>query len=458
MKSKVKKIWVQELDYISLIVLHVILGFCIYIVEPLRKPFYLGVILFFFYKIITALKSKKQVWVLAACAYIIAGESLFRMTGGGLFYEISKYLVIVFCLFGMFYDGLSGKGYPYFIYLILMVPAVVIASINLSYDLRFRSSVAFVLSGPVSLGIAALYCYAKRITFEELLQILKIMSMPVVTMTVYLFLYTPSLQEVITNTQSNFATSGGFGPNQVCTILGIGVFTFTVRLFLKSPTFVLKIINSIALGLIAYRAIITFSRGGVFAALITIVAFLVVLYFQSGRLRKQQIIGSILLLFIVGISTWYISKYRTNNLIELRYESKDASGREKDVSTGRLDLFLEEFEGFRKHPFIGVGASGMKNERFEERGTIIASHNEISRLLSEHGMLGVIILCILLFKPLSLKIPSNKNIFFYAFLAFWFATINHSAMRLAAPGFIYALALLHVSYEKNPLRRKRLKA
>lgn len=46
---------------------------------------------------------------------------------------------------------------------------------------------------------------------------------------------------------------------------------------------------------------------------------------------------------------------------------------------------------------------------------------------------------------------------FYAFLAFWFATINHSAMRIAAPGFIYGLSLLNVTNEKRPLHRKQIK-
>ena len=53
---------------------------------------------------------------------------------------------------------------------------------------------------------------------------------------------------------------------------------------------------------------------------------------------------------------------------------------------------------------------------------------------------------------------NKKNYFFYAFLAFWFATINHSGMRIAAPSFLYALALLNVTYEKNPIHRKQIKA
>jgi hypothetical protein len=35
-------------------------------------------------------------------------------------------------------------------------------------------------------------------------------------------------------------------------------------------------------------------------------------------------------------------------------------------------------------------------------------------------------------------------VYFYAFLIFWIATINHSAMRIAAPAFFYGMALLYV--------------
>jgi hypothetical protein len=96
----------------------------------------------------------------------------------------------------------------------------------------------------------------------------------------------------------------------------------------------------------------------------------------------------------------------------------------------------------------------MKKIRLEEQGTIIASHNEISRLFSEHGIFGVIILFLLIITPIAYRTNRKGNMLFYSFLIFWFATINHSAMRIAAPGFIYGLALLHVTNEKNSIYRK----
>ena len=53
-------------------------------------------------------------------------------------------------------------------------------------------------------------------------------------------------------------------------------------------------------------------------------------------------------------------------------------------------------------------------------------------------------------------ISSSLNKFVYAFICLWFATINHSGMRIAAPAFIYALALLNITNEKPPIHRKQL--
>ena len=77
--------------------------------------------------------------------------------------------------------------------------------------------------------------------------------------------------------------------------------------------------------------------------------------------------------------------------------------------------------------------------------------------MSEHGFLGFIILLILIIKTLAYRTTNKRNYLFYAFLAFWFATINHSGMRIAAPALLYALALLNVTHDKTPIHRKQIK-
>src|SRR5690606_35056299 len=149
---------------------------------------------------------------------------------------------------------------------------------------------------------------------------------------------------------------------------------------------------------------------------------------------------------------------QTGGLIGNRYANEDALGREKeDITTGRVDLLEVEIDAFKEKPFFGIRIGQGKFQFREELGITSASHNEISRMLSEHGLFGILALLVLLFAPLFTKMNGRKNIYFYPFLIFWGLTIAHSSMRIAAPAFIYALCLLNIDYapKKDPaLHRK----
>jgi hypothetical protein len=87
----------------------------------------------------------------------------------------------------------------------------------------------------------------------------------------------------------------------------------------------------------------------------------------------------------------------------------------------------------------------------------VASHSEISRLLGEHGMIGLVILFLLIIVPIkNMRHQPNLAIAFLgSFFIFWFLTINHSAMRIAFPGFIYGLSLITLKIdEENSVYRK----
>lgn len=447
-----------NITYISAVGFHILIGILLYFNESLSKLYFFLALVFFVYRIIVAPNNLKTFEILKACAYFVGAEVLFRMTRGAISYEATKYLVILFMIMGMFYKGISGNGYPYFLYIMLLIPSIFVASTTLSFDANFRTNIAFVLSGPICLGIAALYCYDKKVSLKQLNKILLFTLLPIISHTVYIFLYNPTVRDVLSGTGSNRSSSGGWGANQVATILGLGMFLIAIRLFTKSPSIGLKILNLLIFSAISFRAIVTFSRGGVITGILTILAFLMIYYFKTSKSKRNEIV-LMFLFFCVSIAfTWVISSNQTDGFIDLRYANKDHLGREKgDISTGRGELFMGELEGFISSPFFGIGSSRAKDQRIEIEGQGVTSHSEVSRTLAEHGFLGVIILIILLFKPLGLRSINKKNYYFYAFLCFWFITINHSSMRLAAPAFVYALALLNINYEKNPIYRKQLK-
>ncbi|MFD2550408.1 O-antigen ligase family protein [Bizionia sediminis] len=444
--------------YISAIGFHALLGISIYLNESIAKPYFFVAVFYFLYQVVNASDKSRTFEVLKACAYFVGAEVFFRTTKGAISYEMGKYMVIVFILIGIFYKGLSGRAYPYFIYLLLLIPAIFVASITLRFEANFRTNIVFVLSGPICLGLAALFCYGKRISYQQMSQILLFMVLPIIAHTAYIYLYTPNLKDVLTSAASNRAAAGGWGANQVAAALGLGMFVMAVRLFTKSPTLVLKLINATILALISFRAVTTLSRGGVIAAVIAILVFLFYFFRKAPAKKKNEVLG-IFGLFCFSLAlTWFVSINQTDGLVNLRYANKDHLGREKqNLTTGRAELFLDELEGFKSSPFLGIGASRSKDQRIEEVGETTTSHSELSRTLAEHGLLGIIILVILILKPFSIRLKNKGNYYFYAFLVFWFLTINHMSMRTAMPAFIYGLALLHLTHDKRPLHRKQLK-
>jgi len=334
---------------------------------------------------------------------------------------------------------------------LLLVPGVILSFFTLNFETDIRKAITFNIIGSVTLFVSALYCYNRRIVYKDILKIINSLSYPLVAMLSYMFLYTPSIKDVVTNTESNFQTSGGYGPNQVSTILGLGIFLFFTKLILDTKTKRNKIIVSLILLAITFRGIVTFSRGGIITGILMILFLMTILLLNLNTKSFSKIFKFLSAITIGFFLIWIYSSIQTGGLIDKRYANQDARGREKESKlTGRETLIESEFDMFYENPIFGVGVGKNKEYREETTGIEAASHNEISRLFAEHGVFGVLALLILIFTPLLLYTNNKHNFFVLSFLIFWALTINHAAMRLAAPAFIYALSLLKVSFDEEP--------
>ncbi|WP_426092198.1 O-antigen ligase family protein [Flavobacterium sp. DSR3-2] len=433
----------EDQSYLYLILFHVVVGALGFLLPFTAKIYGYSIFIYGVYYIIK--KQNRNNEALIAAAYVVGSEVFLRMTGGNPLYEISKYGVMVFILIGMYYSGFSKGAVPYWIFLLLLVPSVIISTFTLNFDTNIRKAIAFNISGPVCLGLASLYTFRRKIALAEINSVLLSMGLPIITCMVYLTFYTPNVQDVVTGTESNFQTSGGYGPNQVATILGLGMFIFFSRVILDSKTKFQVILNLIIALNITYRGILTFSRGGMITGFLMIVLLLVFLYFKSnfgGRVKLNYII---VLLIGVMIATWSYTSFQTGGLIDKRYSNQDAAGKTKQSQfTGREDIAQNEINTFLKNPIFGVGVGKGAEVREEETGIKVLSHDEITRMLAEHGSMGIIALLLLFFTPLVLYLENKFNMFLLCFVAFWFLTINHAAMRTAAPAFVYSLSLLNV--------------
>lgn len=383
-------------------------------------------------------------------AYMIGAEVLFRMSGGMVFHELPKYAVLLFLIAGLLVEKRRHHvSVSYFIYILLLL--IGIAFVDIPFNESIRKAIAFNLSGPILLGLSAIYFYKRSITISNLLNILFVMVLPIIAMLSLLYFKTPDTQQIQFSGEANFAASGGFGPNQVATILGLGIFIVAVFLFFKKRIFYLFIVDALIFTYLIYRGLLTFSRGGIIAAFIALAIFAI--YFilaQENKLKNFIKYTGLVTLF--GIALFLYTADLTGGMLINRYTNKDAAGRNQgDFTTGRVTIFETELEGFLENPFFGLGVGGSKYYRLDKLDRLAASHNEMSRLLSEHGFVGLIILLLLLFIP-SLHILNQPYLargLLGAFFLFWFLTINHSAMRIAFPAFIYGLSLIVIEFPKQ---------
>jgi O-antigen ligase len=433
----------EERFYIYLILLHAFIGILVFALPFVTKIYTLALFVFGVYYIVKSHNKNNEALIMSA--YVVSVEVLLRMTDGMLLNEFGKYSILIFMFLGMIYSGFSKNTLLYCIFLLLLIPGIIVSTLSLNFETDIRKAIAFNISGPVCLGFSSIYCYERKITFDRLKGIVTTFCLPLVSIVVYVFLYTPSVKDVVRATGSNFATSGGFGPNQVSTILGLGIFVFFVQLLLNSKSRLLQIVNAGFVIIFAFRGLVTFSRGGVLTAVVMIFLFMAVLYFQANFNTKPKIGLIIMFSFLVGLGVWGYSSIQTHGLINKRYANEDALGREKKSQmSGREEIMGTELQMFLDNPIFGVGVGKAKEIRKDETGEAVASHSEITRMLAEHGTLGLIDLMILFFTPLFLFVNNRQNVLAFSFVAFWLLTINHAAMRLAAPAFIYALSLLKV--------------
>ena len=377
-------------------------------------------------------------------AYVVGMEVLLRMTGASLFWEFGKLACIALIGLALLVQASKPYRWHYLLLLLVFVPSLFLAT-DLPLD-RYRQMITFQLGGMILLLLSATYFSGQVFNRVAWQRMLRYMLYPVASMVAYLFLRTPSLADIHFTTGANFATSAGFGPNQVSTILGLGMFVLLLNYLLRFPPLFSASLDKLFFAVLTFRALLTFSRGGVVAALVAILlAYL--LYLPSTRVKN---IGKTVFRFLLGmlifIGLFLLTDQLTGNLLSMRYEGKRLDTAEYSidkVSSGRSKILETDWLMFLDHPLLGVGL-GESNVLRPAYGYRNISHLEQSRLLSEHGVLGLLLLLWLVFQVAeksTLRQPHLRFIAFgFALLAF--LTMFHSATRLAMTGFCFGLAFL----------------
>ncbi len=405
----------------------------------------LGIILIGTFLILIYPDPKGHLPIIFSC-YIMGIEVLLRMGRATLFWEFGKYAIIYFIFLGIIRKSKEiNINVPILFYFLLLSLSIILVPFY-SFS-QWRQDIAFNLSGPAILMISSIYFFNTRISKIELLNILSFAIYPIISMSVFVYLKMPDTQTYNFLPYSNPSTSGGYGPNQVSTIFGLGVTILVLSQILRGKICGGKAIDLSILVLFFGLGLMTFSRGGILAAIITISITMIYHLFHDEKKRILIFIKGIGILFIIIIS-WFVIAEITNGVINKRYGVGNATYTEKLLGdlTGRTELYKIDFLIFSDNIFTGVGPGQANLKRIDYGyGRSSAAHTEYSRMLAEHGFPGMVSLFILLGFPFYFFYYSNnattKLIIIY-FSILILLTMFHSAMRVSMPalmfGFIFA--------------------
>ncbi len=157
--------------------------------------------------------------------YVMGMEIVYRIGKFYIFWEMGKYGCIALLLAGLIATPQKrlAQSWPFLFFGLLLIPGVAAALYYGHTDATYlRKIIMQHISGPISLMMAGLYFFRAKWQPEELHRLLRIAVLPSVSILIFLFLKA-SVSSITFTSSSNFAASGGFGPNQVSTAIGYGM-------------------------------------------------------------------------------------------------------------------------------------------------------------------------------------------------------------------------------------------
>ncbi len=370
---------------------------------------------------------RKAVWV--AC-YICGAEVLWRMTGAQVFYEIGKYATVA--VLGITYLRMRRTQS-------VALPVVFMALLMLSVPLTVsamdwhsaRDNISFNLSGPLCLAVSVMFFRQVGLRPDDRRPATWMLAAPLISISALIANSIRSAESLQFTDESNFITSGGFGPNQVSAIMGLGA----VLLFMlaiqdsKSRWSALPL----GIGFVALSAL-TFSRGGVYNTVAAMLCASTV-FFRDQRLRAP-FLGILTVLLLVGGFWVYprLNEY-TGGMVTERFQDTN--------TTGRMEIMQAEWETFLNNPLLGTGPGMGKFERYRLIGFMVASHTEYTRIIAEHGIPGVLALVLMFIMAWKAAWRNRSGLaqaWAVALLAWSLMEMSHAAMRIAAIGFMFGMA------------------
>ncbi len=230
--------------------------------------------------------------------------------------------------------------------------------------------------------------------------------------------------------------------NQIATYMGVGFFLFVImykfKIFLGVTDW-----QKLSLGAgLLIVGIISFSRGGILVGM----AGVLFLYFSRYKeiLKFRYLKQMILIIPILIVLVIYINK-RTNGNLFLRYQGETkgtlVGTKQKNINTlttERYSIMINDLITFKKNILLGVETG--KSMNYRVNGEYQLSHVEFSRLLAEHGLVGLFVLIFWVIDLFTVQRGLLKALFLVGFL-----TTFHGATRTILPLIFMLISTVQIS-------------
>jgi O-antigen ligase len=327
-----------------------------------------------------ALIEKRPHRVAYVCAYIAGSEALWRSAGADVFWEFGKYAtcaVILVSLFQHMRWRLHGPGLLYFG---LLVPSMFLTMQEFDFDFRkFREPVSFNMSGPLAIMLSLCFFSNVRLTAIEIRRLFVAAIGPIVGVASMAAFSILTAQSVYFYAGSNVQTSGGWGPNEVAAVLGLGAFLAFFVVLTDPGGPMLRAILVCTMIVFVVQSALTFSRGGLYIMAGASIGATVFLTKKASVRRRLATIAVVLVLAVLAL-LFQANRFTGGALLD-RFENLNMTHREEFITD---DLSI-----WKDSPIFGVGPGLGAEIRGAE------AHTEFTRVLAEHGIFGLIALLVL---------------------------------------------------------------
>jgi O-antigen ligase len=379
-----------------------------------------------------AVSSRQVDRVVYCIAYIAGSEVLWRMTQAQVFWEFGKYAVAAILLVSMLKTGqLRGFAVP-FLYFALLLPSLVMPMANATTE-ELRGQVSFNLSGHLAMMVCLWFFSQTRMYESSYYRIFLFLTAPIIGVGTVTLMGTFKASVLRFGNESNFTTSGGFGPNQVSAALGMGVLALFLYLLVEKKNRGLKPLLFALMIAMAAQSAMTFSRTGLYNAGVSAIA--ATFYLVRETRARMKLLGLIACIFLIAnyLLLPRLEAFTSGTLLK-RFQSTSLTGRDAII---RADLQV-----WSENPIFGVGPGGAIPYRavFHRES---AAHTEFTRLVAEHGVFGFVAVLLLLavaLRNLLRARTAQAKAMTVAMTCWSFGFMLVTAMRMVAPAVLFGFA------------------